>query len=141
MPIVLNEFEKVGILDDLLSQSLHNKDGVYFRTPFSKGHDRLGTLSVAKLPKGVMKYDFVAANLGQHHLGALLLSHAESLPTFEILWNRRFSSGPSQCSYSARGPFFPLFCPSVFNSGFLPIAHILELSLTSIQGQYIGEYK
>jgi len=91
MPIVLNEFEKLGILDDLLARSLRNTDGIYFRTPFAKGHQHLGTLSVAKLPKGVMKYDFVATNLGQHELGKLLLEHAEELETFEISWNHRFA--------------------------------------------------
>jgi 2-polyprenyl-6-methoxyphenol hydroxylase-like FAD-dependent oxidoreductase len=59
-----------------------------------------------------MKYDFVAANLGQHDLGALLLSHAERLRTFEILWNHRFagikqdSEGVRICAVTPMGEKF-----------------------------------
>jgi 2-polyprenyl-6-methoxyphenol hydroxylase-like FAD-dependent oxidoreductase len=112
MPIVLNEFEKVGILDDLLARSLRNTDGIYFRAPFAKGHQHLGMLSVAKLPKGVMKYDFVATNLGQHDLGKLLLEHAEKLETFEISWNHRFAgvqqdaNGTKVCAVTPTGERF-----------------------------------
>jgi 2-polyprenyl-6-methoxyphenol hydroxylase-like FAD-dependent oxidoreductase len=91
MPIVLNEMEKVGILTDLLANSLNNTEGIWFRTPYSKSNEILATLKMAKIPKGAMKYDFVATNLGQHDLAAIMLSHAEKLDTFELCWNHRFA--------------------------------------------------
>jgi 2-polyprenyl-6-methoxyphenol hydroxylase-like FAD-dependent oxidoreductase len=112
MPIVLNEMEKVGMLDDLLAQSLNNTEGVWFRTPASKSNEVLARLQMAKIPKGALKFDFVATNLGQHDLAALMLSHAENLDNFDLRWNHRFagvkqdSNGCTVCAVTPKGEKF-----------------------------------
>lgn len=100
------------MLDDILAHSLNNTEGVWFRTPFSKSNKVLATLKMAKIPKGAMKFDFVATNLGQHDLAALMLSHAEKLSNFDLRWNHRFAgvtqneNGATVCAVTPKGEKF-----------------------------------
>jgi 2-polyprenyl-6-methoxyphenol hydroxylase-like FAD-dependent oxidoreductase len=111
-PIVLNEMEKVGIFDDVIKASIPNKEGIWFRTPYTKSNEVLATMKVAKIPKGGLRYNFVATNLGQDELAALILSHAEKLDTFDIRWSHRFAglkqdeNGVTVCAVTPKGEKF-----------------------------------
>ena len=82
--------QKIGIYEDVINASILNKDGFYFRTPFSKGNEVLAQLKMGKIPKGELRFDFAAANLGQDDLAKLILEHASKLPNFEIMWGHRY---------------------------------------------------
>jgi 2-polyprenyl-6-methoxyphenol hydroxylase-like FAD-dependent oxidoreductase len=83
--------EKIGIYEDVINASVLNREGFWFRTPYSKSNEILATLKLGKIPKGELKYEFAAANLGQDDLAALILAHAKTLPSFRILWSHRFA--------------------------------------------------
>ncbi|KAF2180275.1 hypothetical protein K469DRAFT_715533 [Zopfia rhizophila CBS 207.26] len=84
MPIVLNEFEKVGIFEPF------SKIG--FQSTM-KGNKVLVRMNCSLIPKGsALKYRFAGMHLGQHQLAALFLEHAQKLPNFGIKWNHRFTS-------------------------------------------------
>jgi 2-polyprenyl-6-methoxyphenol hydroxylase-like FAD-dependent oxidoreductase len=104
--------KKIGVYDDVMKASVLNRDGFWFRTPYSKSNEVLATLRMGKIPKGELKYDFAAANLGQDDFAALLLSHAEKLENFEMRWNHRFAgvkqdeSGATVCAVMPAGEVF-----------------------------------
>jgi 2-polyprenyl-6-methoxyphenol hydroxylase-like FAD-dependent oxidoreductase len=104
--------EKVGIFDDVIKVSIPNKEGIWFRTPYTKSNEVLATMKVAKIPKGGLRYNFVATNLGQDELAALILSHAEKLDTFDIRWSHRFAglkqdeNGVTVCAVTPKGEKF-----------------------------------
>jgi 2-polyprenyl-6-methoxyphenol hydroxylase-like FAD-dependent oxidoreductase len=104
--------KKIGIYEDVIKVSVLNKEGFWFRTPFSKSNELLATLKLGKIPKGELNYDFAAANLGQDDLAALILSHAEKLENFEILWSHRFAGvqqdehGVTVCAVTPKGEKF-----------------------------------
>jgi len=103
---------KVGIFDDVVNNSLPNKEGICFRTPYNKDNKVLATMKVAKLPKGNLKYDFVATNMGQDDLAAIILEHAQKLDTFEVKWSHRFGGlkqddkGVKVCAVTPQGEKF-----------------------------------
>src|SRR5271156_5346056 len=101
--------KKIGIYDDVIKASVLNVDGFWFRTPFLKSNEVLATLRLGKIPKGELKYNFAAANLGQDDLASLILTHAEKLENFEILWSHRFAGvkqdkhGATVCAVTPKG--------------------------------------
>jgi 2-polyprenyl-6-methoxyphenol hydroxylase-like FAD-dependent oxidoreductase len=104
--------KKIGIYDDVLKVSILNRDGFWFRTPYSKSNEVLATLKMGKMPKGEMRYDFAAANLGQDDLAELILAHAEKLDNFSILWSHHFAGvkqdvhGTTLCAATPKGEVF-----------------------------------
>jgi 2-polyprenyl-6-methoxyphenol hydroxylase-like FAD-dependent oxidoreductase len=111
-PIVLDEMKKIGIYEDVMKVSVLNRDGFWFRTPYSKSNEVLATLRMGKLPKGELRYEFAAANLGQDDLAELILMHAQKLPNFSILWSHRFAgvkqdaNGTTVCAATPKGEVF-----------------------------------
>lgn len=95
VPIVLNEMEKVGIIDDVIAAGYVNTEGILYRTPFYKGDKILCNQSLGQLPKGTLKYGHAGVHLGQPLLAAIILKHAEKYPNFEIKYGHRFA-GSSQ---------------------------------------------
>ena len=91
MPIVLNEFEKVGIFDDLVELGHKNTDGIQWRKPHSKGGEILATLKINLVPKNLKRYPFVGICTGQDRLAHLILKHAERLPNFHVKWKHTFA--------------------------------------------------
>ncbi|KAH8648251.1 hypothetical protein BGZ61DRAFT_277811, partial [Ilyonectria robusta] len=91
MPIVLNEMEKVGLVDDLLKAGHTNREGVSFRKTNAQGGEVLGALMMAAIPKGAVKYDFTGIHLGQQAVGELILKHCEAQKSFRVLWQHRFA--------------------------------------------------
>jgi 2-polyprenyl-6-methoxyphenol hydroxylase-like FAD-dependent oxidoreductase len=104
--------KKIGIFDDVVNNSLANKEGIYFRTPYTKDNKVLATMKVAKLPKGDLKYDFMATNMGQDDLAQIILEHAQKLESFEIKWSHRFvglkqdETGATVCTVTPMGEKF-----------------------------------
>lgn len=104
--------KKIGIFDDVVNNSLANKEGIYFRTPYTKDNKVLATMKVAKLPKGDLKYDFMATNMGQDDLAQIILEHAQKLESFEITWSHRFvglkqdETGATVCTVTPMGEKF-----------------------------------
>lgn len=91
MPIVLNEFEKVGIFDDLVELGHQNNDGIQFRTPHNKGDELLTTVKLNLVPKSLKRYPFIGINTGQDRLAHLILKHAQRLPNFHIKFSHTFA--------------------------------------------------
>ncbi|KFZ05134.1 hypothetical protein V501_08654 [Pseudogymnoascus sp. VKM F-4519 (FW-2642)] len=91
MPIVLNEFEKVGIFDDLVELGHQNNDGIQFRTPHNKGDELLTTVKLNLVPKSLKRYPFIGVNTGQDRLAHLILKHAQRLPNFHIKFSHTFA--------------------------------------------------
>jgi len=91
VPIVLHEFEKVGLYDSVAAAGHLNEKGIIFRTPYSTTNEVLATVEVALMPKGVAKYSYTGIHLGQHQLTAIILEHAQKHPSFSIKWGQRFS--------------------------------------------------
>jgi 2-polyprenyl-6-methoxyphenol hydroxylase-like FAD-dependent oxidoreductase len=111
-PLVVNEMAKVGMADDLLEIGVKNTEGVYFRTPYGKSNEVLARMQWSKIPKEGLKYDFVAVNLGQDDLAAIMLKHARKYDTFEVKWSHRFAgvkqdeTGVIVCAVTAQGEKF-----------------------------------
>ncbi|KAF8242481.1 FAD/NAD(P)-binding domain-containing protein [Wilcoxina mikolae CBS 423.85] len=91
VPIVLHEFEKVGLYDSVAAAGHKNEKGIIFRTPHCTTNEVLATVEVALMPKGVAKYSHTGIHLGQHQLAAIILEHAQKHPSFSIKWGQRFS--------------------------------------------------
>ncbi|KAF2180297.1 para-nitrophenol 4-monooxygenase [Zopfia rhizophila CBS 207.26] len=93
MPIVLNEFEKVGIFEPFTKVGFQSPEGPTWRTPYTKGNKVLAKMNYSLIPKGsALKYKFAGMHLGQHQLAALFLEHAQKLPNFNNKWNHCFTS-------------------------------------------------
>ncbi|KAM5359706.1 hypothetical protein ACJZ2D_014275 [Fusarium nematophilum] len=90
MPIVLDEMEKVGLVDDLIKAGHTNREGISFRKSNAKGGEMLGDLKMAAIPKGAVKYDFAGIHLGQQAVGELILKHCEAQKSLRVLWQHRF---------------------------------------------------
>ncbi|KAI0121261.1 hypothetical protein BJ170DRAFT_661063 [Xylariales sp. AK1849] len=91
MPIVLNEFDKVGLVDDIIQAGHTNREGVVFRESHARGGKILGSLKTSVIPKGAIKYDFAGVHLGQQAVGEIILKHCEQQKTFRIKWRHRFA--------------------------------------------------
>lgn len=100
MPIVLNEMDKVGLVEDLMEEGHKNLEGIQFRKSHAKGGELLGSLKMSQVPKGAVKYDFAGIHLGQHAVAKIILKHCQRQPSFRILWKHRYGgakqSGPDQ---------------------------------------------
>jgi 2-polyprenyl-6-methoxyphenol hydroxylase-like FAD-dependent oxidoreductase len=86
-PIVLHEFKKLGILDEVVEAGYKNEEGLCFRTPAS------GTNKVlAKIPPGKASYGSIdyGVQLGQPRLVNILRKHALKCKSFAIEYNTRF---------------------------------------------------
>lgn len=90
MPIVLNEMEKIGIVDDLLQAGHINREGINFRKAHSKGGELLGSLKMSAIPKGAVKYNFAGVHLGQYAVAKIILEHCERQKSFRVKWSHRF---------------------------------------------------
>ncbi|KAF4456816.1 FAD NAD(P)-binding domain-containing [Fusarium albosuccineum] len=90
MPIVLNEMDKVGLVNDLIKAGHTNREGIQFRKSHAKGGELLGSLRMSQVPKGTVKYDFAGIHLGQHIVSKIILEHCQMQPSFRILWKRRY---------------------------------------------------
>ena len=90
MPIVLNEMDKIGLVDDLMKAGHINREGIQFRTSHAKGGRVLGSLKMSQIPTGLVKYDFAGIHLGQHTVAKIILEHCQKQPSFNILWNHRY---------------------------------------------------
>ncbi|KAK5045631.1 hypothetical protein LTR84_009000 [Exophiala bonariae] len=78
-PITLNEFEKSGILDDVVNAGFKNTVGVSWRKPKCGG-------VLAYLGAG----DSFAIHLGQHELADIILKHLEKCASVTVCWNTAF---------------------------------------------------
>ncbi|KAI4140375.1 MAG: hypothetical protein LQ341_003859 [Variospora aurantia] len=88
-PIVLHEFAKAGILDDVLAAGYKNQSGLTFRTPASGTNKILAQISLGKPANGSIDY---GVQLGQPAVCAIVRKHALLLPNFCISYLTRFSS-------------------------------------------------
>lgn len=87
---MLNELEKVGLVDELMEAGHVNREGISFRESHAKGGKLLGSLKMSQVPKGAVKYEFAGIHLGQHSVAELILRHCRRQPSFEIMWRHRF---------------------------------------------------
>ena len=108
----MNEMKKVGLYDAVINYGVLNTEGVTFRTPVSKSNEALAVLKLSKLPKGVMKDNYAAVNLGQDELAEIILAHAMKYDTFEVKWSHRFAGlkqdeeGVTVCTVTPQGEKF-----------------------------------
>lgn len=91
MPIVLNEFEKIGIYDDIVKAGHKNQEGITFRKSNAQGGDVLAQLKMSFIPKDAAKYNFAGIHLGQQNVAEILLDHCTQQKTFKIVWGHRFA--------------------------------------------------
>ncbi|PVH78053.1 FAD/NAD(P)-binding domain-containing protein [Cadophora sp. DSE1049] len=76
MPIVLNEFEKIGIYGDIVKAGHKNKEGITFRKSHAQGGETLAQLKMAFVPKDAAKYIFASIHLGQQSVAGSCLTIA-----------------------------------------------------------------
>ncbi|KAL6720625.1 hypothetical protein ACLMJK_002550 [Lecanora helva] len=88
-PIVLHEFAKAGILDDVVSAGYKNQSGLTFRTPASTTNKVLARIPPGKATTSSIDY---GVQLGQPKLAAIVRKHALKLPNFHLRYNTRFLS-------------------------------------------------
>ncbi|KAG9499229.1 hypothetical protein J7337_010048 [Fusarium musae] len=86
-PIVLNEFAKVGILDEVTVAGFKNSEGLCFRTPYSGTNRVLAKIPPGRSSKGSVDY---GVQLGQAKLSSIMLRHALQCPSFSIRYNTRY---------------------------------------------------
>lgn len=86
-PVVLREFKKLGILDEVVAAGYKNAEGLCFRTAASASNEVLATIPPGRAPAG--EIDF-GVQLAQPILTAILLKHCQAEPNFSIKWSTRF---------------------------------------------------
>lgn len=86
-PIVLNEFAKVGILDEVTAAGFKNTEGLCFRTPYNGTNRILARIPPGKSSKGSVNY---GVQLGQAKLSSIMLKSAVQCPSFSIRYNTRY---------------------------------------------------
>ncbi|ERF73027.1 hypothetical protein EPUS_07121 [Endocarpon pusillum Z07020] len=86
-PIVLNEFEKFGILDEVVRAGYKNQEGLCFRTTASGSNKVLASIPPGKASQGSIDY---GVQLGQPRLAEILRRHAQKYPSFSLQYNTRF---------------------------------------------------
>ncbi|SCV57101.1 uncharacterized protein FFB14_14966 [Fusarium fujikuroi] len=86
-PIVLNEFAKVGILDEVTAAGFKNTEGLCFRTPYNGTNRVLARIPPGKSSKGSVDY---GVQLGQAKLSSIMLKSAVQCPSFSIRYNTRY---------------------------------------------------
>lgn len=108
----MHEMQKVGLYDDVMKHGVKNTEGMTFRTPYAKSNEILATLRMSKLPKGMMKSDYVGVNMGQDELAEIILQHALKLDSFDLRWSHRFAgvtqdeNGVTVCAVTPKGEKF-----------------------------------
>jgi 2-polyprenyl-6-methoxyphenol hydroxylase-like FAD-dependent oxidoreductase len=88
-PAVLLEFQKLGLLDDMLAAGYKNTEGLFFRTPPGLSDRYLGTIPCGQAPGSPIDY---AVQLGQHSAAGIFLKHAKAYPNFHIQYGTQFES-------------------------------------------------
>jgi 2-polyprenyl-6-methoxyphenol hydroxylase-like FAD-dependent oxidoreductase len=88
-PIVLNEFAKVGILDEVVAAGFKNSEGLCFRTPYCGTNKVLAKIPPGKSPNSSVDY---GVQLSQAKLCAIIRKHALQSPNFSIRYNTRYVS-------------------------------------------------
>lgn len=86
---MLNEFKKLGILDEIVGAGHKNEEGLCFRTPASGTNKILAKIPPGKAPQGTIDY---GVQLAQPKLATILRKHAWKYPNFAIHYNTRFQS-------------------------------------------------
>ena len=86
---MLHEFEKAGILHDVVSAGYKNQSGLTFRTAAGVSNEILAQIPPGTAPEGGIDY---GVQLGQPKLAAIVRKHALQLPNFHIQYNTRFIS-------------------------------------------------
>ncbi|KAI9676077.1 MAG: hypothetical protein M1817_000820 [Caeruleum heppii] len=89
MPIILHEFEKVDILDEIVQAGHKNTEGLCFRTTPDKGNKALATAMITQLPRGEHHFDYAGVQLGQPRLAEILLRHAQQHTNFIMKFNHQ----------------------------------------------------
>ena len=85
--MVLQEFQKVGILDDVVKAGYKNQEGLSFRTPGGGSDKLLARIPPGKSAEGCIDY---GVQLGQHRLAEIFLQHAQKYPNFQICYDTQF---------------------------------------------------
>lgn len=85
--MVLQEFQKVGILDDVVKAGYKNQEGLSFRTPGGSSDKLLARIPPGKSATGSIDY---GVQLGQHRLAEIFLQHAQKYPNFRIRYDTQF---------------------------------------------------
>lgn len=84
---MLHEFEKAGILHDVVAAGYKNQSGLTFRTPAGSSDRVLAQIPPGKATHGDIDY---GVQLGQPKLAAIIREHALKLPNFHIRYSTRF---------------------------------------------------
>ncbi|KAI9765810.1 MAG: hypothetical protein M1840_007092 [Geoglossum simile] len=86
-PIVLHEFERLGILDEVVNAGYKNQEGLCFRTPAGGSDKVLAKIPPGKAPKGTIDF---GVQLGQHKLTSIIRKHARECSSFSLRYSARF---------------------------------------------------
>jgi 3-(3-hydroxy-phenyl)propionate hydroxylase len=84
---VLHEFEKLGMLDEVVEAGYKNQEGLCFRTPAGGTNEVLAKIPPGQAPQGDIDY---GVQLGQPKLAGIIRRHALKCPTFTIHYKSRF---------------------------------------------------
>ncbi|KAI4123473.1 MAG: hypothetical protein LQ338_005237, partial [Usnochroma carphineum] len=88
-PIVLHEFEKAGILDEVVEAGYKNQEGLCFRTPAGGSNKVLAKIPPGKSSSGCIDY---GVQLGQPRLAEIIRRRAQHYPNLTIHYDTRFTS-------------------------------------------------
>ena len=86
-PIVLREFEKLGILDEVVQAGYKNQEGLCFRTPAGGSNRVLAKIPPGKASQGSIDY---VVQLGHPELAAIIRRRAREHSGFSIEYKTRF---------------------------------------------------
>jgi 2-polyprenyl-6-methoxyphenol hydroxylase-like FAD-dependent oxidoreductase len=84
---VLREFERLGILDEVVNVGYKNQEGLCFRTPAGGSNKVLAKIPPGKAPKGTIDF---GVQLGQHKLADIIRKHAKECSKFSLRYSTRF---------------------------------------------------
>lgn len=84
---MLNEFAKLGVLDDVVRAGYKNQEGLTFRTPAGGSDQVLAKIPPGKASKGSIDY---GVQVGQPKVVEIFRRHAQQLPKFQIRYDARF---------------------------------------------------
>ena len=86
---MLNEFEKLGVLDDILKAGYKNTEGLEFRTPYGGTDKVLAKIPPGRAPAGTIDY---VVHLGQPKVASIIRKHALACSNFRLEYNTRFEN-------------------------------------------------
>lgn len=84
---MLTEFEKLGLLDDVVRAGYKNQEGLTFRTPAGGSDKVLAKIPPGKTSAGSIDY---GVQVGQPELVKILRRHAQQVPKFQLRYGARF---------------------------------------------------